>query len=254
MQTIFMSTESNPTPPNAPEPAKKKRGALLFHERMRDEIMWLEIEPGSALDEVALAKKYEVSRTPVREALLLLANEGFVHFLPNRTTVVAPMTLDNTPAFLDTFLLLSRGLVRSVAKLRTARAEMLLDLVDTYREGLGAGEIKRAFQAQLSLYRSLAELSENRFLGKYFLEVQDASVRLKQLFFFPHLNENERQKSVDHLRAVVDAVVAGDADASDNAVVNSIMFEAGVVQRSLGPRFGHTMEIEIQDTPGGGNA
>ncbi len=242
-----MNSDPAPTPPRDSEPARKKRGALLVYDRMREEIMWMQIAPGSALDEVALAARYEVSRTPIREALLLLANEGFVHFLPNRTTIVAPLTMHNIPALLDTFLLLSRGLMRSVAMNGTARRAPLLDLVEAYRAGLAEGEIKPAFQAQLGLYRQLADLSQNRFLEKYFLEAQDATVRLKQLYFFPNLDAREEDKAVARLRAVVEAVTRGDADASDRAVVQSIMFEAGVVQRSLGPRFGHRMEIDSPD-------
>ncbi|MCK0096714.1 GntR family transcriptional regulator [Yoonia sp. F2084L] len=243
MQTISMDSKSTPPRTQDGETPKKKRGALLVYERMRDEIMWMQIEPGSALDEVALASKYEVSRTPIREALLLLANEGFVQFLQNRTTIVAPLTLHNIPALLDTFLLLARGLLRSVAMNGTARPDDLSDFIETYRHGLAVNDTRGAFEAQLGLYKHLAALSENRFLEKYFLEAQDASVRLKQLYFFPDLTPLEQEKAVNRLRAVVDAVTQADPEASDVAVVQSIMFEAGIVQRRLGPRFGHKMSI-----------
>lgn len=244
MQAIFMDTTSPQPSADISEPAKKKRGALLVYEQMRDEIMWMQIEPNSALDEVALAKKFSVSRTPIREALLLLANEGFVHFLPNRTTVVAPLTLHNIPALMDTFLLLSRGMLRSAAMNGGASAETLEEFVCTYEQGLSQNEVRTAFQAQLDLYHYLAQLSDNRFLEKYFLEVQDASVRLKQIYFFPNLSANDKEKAVNRLRAVTNAATAGDPDASDKAVVRSILFEGAIIQRSLGPRFGHEMEID----------
>ena len=206
--------------------------------------MWMRMAPGSVLDEVALAEKYEVSRTPIREALLLLSKEGFVQFLPNRSTIVAPMTLDNIPAWLDTFLLLSRSLVRTVAMKRPGEPEPLLRLLDAYETGLGAGDVRPPFQAQLDLYRELAARAENRFLEKYFLEAQDASVRLKQLHFFPHLGESDRERAVRRLRAVVETVSQGDPDAADTAVTRSILFEARIVRRSLGPTFGHRMVVD----------
>ena len=251
MQAIFMNNRTpTPTGPDA-EPARKKRGALLVYERLRDDIMWMQIAPGSALDEVALARTYGVSRTPVREALLLLANEGFVQFLPNRTSIVAPLSLENIPEFLDTFLLLSRGMLRSVAMKGVTDVDTLAGFVDAYRDGLDSGDCRGAFQAQLDLYRYIAALSQNRFLEKYFLEAQDASVRLKQRYFFPILDEAERLRAVRHLCAVVDAVAESDPDASDQAVVRSILFEAGIVQRSLGPRFGHEMAIDPVLSPEG---
>ena len=227
------------------EPVKKKRGALLVHERMRDEIMWMEIAPGSALDEVALAAKYQVSRTPVREALLLLANEGFVHFLQNRTTIVAPLSLDNTSALLDTFLLLSRGLVRAAAMAGAASRETLAGFVENYRCALESSDIKTAFRAQLALYRHLSDLARNAFLGKYVLAAQDACVRLKLLYFFPNLDAAEKGMAADYLHAVINAVIRCDTEAGDAAVVRSILFEMSVVQRSLGPRFGHVMKIGV---------
>jgi DNA-binding FadR family transcriptional regulator len=86
-------------------------------------------------------------------------------------------------------------------------------------------------------------MSDNRFLEKYFLEIQDASVRLKQIYFFPNLSARDKDKAVNRLRAVTNAVSSGDPDASDKAIVQSILFEGAIVQRSLGPRFGHEMEI-----------
>lgn len=246
MQVNFMTQITTPDlpMPDTAKPAKKRRGALLVLERLREDIMWLAIAPGTALDEVELAAKYEVSRTPVREALLLLEAEGFVQFLPNRSTIVAPMTLSNIPAFLDTLLLLGRGLLRSAALNGSADENTLRGHLATYCSRLGEAEIRPAFEAQLALYRHLAICADNRFLSKYFIEVQDASVRLKQLYFFPNLTEQDRDIARLEMGRVVDAVLQGNAEAADAAFVESVMFEARVVQNSLGPRFGATMDID----------
>lgn len=225
-----------------PPERKKKRGAVLLYEKLRDDIMWMEIEPGTVLDEVALAARYEVSRTPVREALLLLENEGFVQFLPNRSTIVAPLTMSNIPALFDTFLLLARATARAAAAGETDK-EALHTAVEMFRHDLEAGSIRTAFEAQIELYRILASAAQNRFLAKYLLEAQTASVRLKQLYFFPNLDADSQAEAGRLLAGIVDAIVARDPDASDAAVVRSILFEADVVQKSLGPKFGHMMEI-----------
>lgn len=234
----------------APEaPARKKRGALLVQERLREDIQWLRIEPGSALDEVALAKTYDVSRTPIREALLLLANEGFVQFLQNRTSIVAPLSLHNQAAFLDTFILLSRGLIRGAVQNGGADMTALGALVSDFARGLESGDDNSAFRAQLELYRRIAELTQNRFLQKYFLEAQDASVRVKLLYYFPCLARDDRAKAVRHLEAVVAALADGDPESGDRAVREAILFESGVIQRGLDPRYGHLMSLGSGDDP-----
>lgn len=221
---------------------KKQRGSVLLREKLRDDIMWLDIEPCTALDEVALAKKYEVSRTPVREALLLLEREGYVQFLPNRTTIVAPLTMSNIPAMFDTFLLLARSTARAAAG-GDLDEETLRSLVNVYRSDLSVGAIRSAFEAQITLYRLLAQAANNRFLAKYLLEVQDASIRLKQIYFFPNLTEETIRQSSSLLEAIVNAVIAADEEAADNAVVASILFESDKTLNSLGPKFGHLLDV-----------
>lgn len=237
------------TEPAKAAPTRKKRGALMVHEKLREDIQWLRIAPGTALDEVDLAKSYEVSRTPVREALLLLANEGFVQFLQNRTSIVAPLSLHNQAAFLDTYLLLSRGLIRAAAQQGPAKRADLDAFVSAYEKGLQAGDTEAGFRAQLGLFRQIATLACNRFLSRYFLEAQDASVRMKLLYFFPHLAGADVEEAVTRLRAVVDAMTAGDAEAGDIAVSEVILFESRVIQAGLSPRFGHKMAIDQVQEP-----
>lgn len=239
-----MKRVSMKTPPKNELPVRKKRGALMVYEKLREDIQWMRIEPGSALDEVELAKNHEVSRTPIREALLLLANEGFVKFLQNRTSIVAPLSLHNQAAFLDTFILLSRGLVRAASMHGAADREQLEGLVNDFALGLKADNIEKAFRAQLALYHQIAALAKNRFLTKYFLEAQDASVRMKLLYFFPHLTEADRNEAEMRLRAVVDALVAENPDGGDTAVRDAILFENRVIKAGLEPRYGHRMALD----------
>lgn len=61
--------------------------------RLREEIVNLYIEPGTNVSEKELSEKYNVSRTPVREALVRLAQEGLVQIYPQRGTVVSLIDL-----------------------------------------------------------------------------------------------------------------------------------------------------------------
>ena len=63
--------------------------AESLRQQLADEIVRGEIAPGTALEEVGLARRFNVSRTPVREALRLLAANGLVEVRPHRAAVVA---------------------------------------------------------------------------------------------------------------------------------------------------------------------
>lgn len=63
----------------------------VVHERLRREIVELALPPGTPLSEAEIAARFSVSRTPVRESLILLAEEGLVDIYPQRGTFVGPI-------------------------------------------------------------------------------------------------------------------------------------------------------------------
>jgi DNA-binding GntR family transcriptional regulator len=75
------------------EQAGRRSGehAALIAEALRDQIISGALKAGEALRQERLASRFETSRMPVREALRILENEGFVVMAPNKGAVVAPL-------------------------------------------------------------------------------------------------------------------------------------------------------------------
>ncbi|GAB5504875.1 MAG: GntR family transcriptional regulator [Rhizobiaceae bacterium] len=232
-----MAPEEKNAKPNA------RRGALQVYDALREDILWVRIKPGSALDEVGLAERFKVSRTPIREALLLLSGESIVQFLPNRTTIVAPLLLNNLGDYLDTFLILSRGAARSAALCGLADPEKLSGYLDRYRAAIADGRFEDALRADNSFRRYLAGLSGNIFQIRYFDQVLDAGVRTKVLYYFPGATKAELEASADMLGQLAMAVASGDADASDRYVTEAIHAEFEIVTRVVKPRFADTLDM-----------
>ena len=170
-----------------------RRGALQVYDVLREEILWLRIAPGSALDERDLAARFEVSRTPIREALLLLAGERLVQFLPNRTSIVAPFSLDNTGDYLDTALIISRAVARAAAVSGRAEAEVLNEHVQRFVRAVEAEDWEASLRSELEALRHLAGLSGNIFLIKFFEQVIDAGMRMRVLHYVPNATADERR-------------------------------------------------------------
>ena len=76
----------------------------VLYQQVRDKIVSGEIEPGAILTEAELADEYGISKTPAREALVLLGHEGLVESMPRIGHVVATFTLQDV---LETFHLRS---------------------------------------------------------------------------------------------------------------------------------------------------
>lgn len=68
----------------------------LVYAKLRDDIVEWRIPPGTVLREIALTERFQVSRTPVREALQRLSREGLVVTKRGRGTVVSDISLDDT--------------------------------------------------------------------------------------------------------------------------------------------------------------
>ena len=230
--------------PEAKTRKRGRRGALQVHDVLREEILWVRIAPGSALDERDLAARFEVSRTPIREALLLLAGERLVRFLPNRTSIVAPFSLDNAGDYLDTALIISRAMARAAALSGRAEAAVLNENVQRFVRAVDADDWEASLRSELEALRHLAGLSRNIFLIKFFDEVIDAGMRMWVLHYVPNATADERRASVRQLEALTEAVLAGDADASDRAIERMILANAAIVARSLEPQFGEKMGLE----------
>ena len=99
---------------------KRGSGVKLVYDVLRDEIISLSLPPGSPIDEIQLAERFAMSRTPIREALVRLAGDGLVTTLPNRSTVVSNIDFLNLPAFFDAITLMYRVTTRQAAQNRTA--------------------------------------------------------------------------------------------------------------------------------------
>jgi DNA-binding GntR family transcriptional regulator len=82
-----------PSPPkNANETQDTEKAPFLVVKRVRDAILDETFQPGDHLGEVEVAEKFEVSRSPVREALIALEKEATVIMSPYKGAIVKPLS------------------------------------------------------------------------------------------------------------------------------------------------------------------
>jgi DNA-binding GntR family transcriptional regulator len=85
-------------------------------ERLRAQIFARELEPGAWIDESKLALEFGISRTPLREALKVLAAEGLVAMKPRRGAYVAEMSRDDVAQIYHLLALLESDAAGEVAR------------------------------------------------------------------------------------------------------------------------------------------
>lgn len=198
-------------------PAERKRGSgvRLVHGVLRDEILDLVLPPGSPIDEVALAERFGMSRTPIREALVRLAGEGLVEALPNRTTIVANIDFLNLHHFFDAITLMYRVTTRlaalhhkptDLAPIRAAQAE--------FAEAVAAQDALAMIATNRAFHAAIAEAGGNPYYIGLFLRVLDEGRRLLRLYYQSY-EDRLPQEYVDEHEALIAAIKARDVDLCD---------------------------------------
>lgn len=85
---------------------------LTIYEQIRDDILAHTLRPAQEIDEKMLCERYQVSRTPIREALIRLESDGLIDFKANRGARVSSLILSDFPRYLEALHLVKRAIVR----------------------------------------------------------------------------------------------------------------------------------------------
>lgn len=199
-----------------------------LRETIEESIATGDLPPGAKLDEAELIARFEVSRTPVREALLQLAAAGMVEMKPRHGAVVTRIGL---PRLIEMFEVMAE--LEAMAS-RLAARRMTVEELDALRvahvdcqNARDAGNPDEYFHLNERFHCLIYQGSHNSFL-------HDQARALHKLLR-PYRRLQLRVKgrvaaSYDEHQAVVDALAAGDGDAAAAALRGHILVQ--------GERFG----------------
>src|SRR5690348_1878622 len=134
-------------------------GAVYVYDRLKAQILDLELKPGTLLDETLVSRQFGVSRSPVREALIRLSAEGLVQNLRNRTSIVAPFDVAALPAYFDAMQLLYRLSARlAAANVTPPQVERLWQIVRAHEDSLHRGDMKSMVGLNHDFHTAVAEM------------------------------------------------------------------------------------------------
>jgi len=199
-----------------------------LRESIEEDIATGRLLPGTRLDEVELATRFGVSRTPIREALRLLLGEGLIETRPNRGAVVAQVTPQRLIEMFEVMAELEAMCARLAAR-RMSDAELAEIEVahEACRGSAAARDADAYFYANERFHYAIYAASHNTFL------FEQAAALQRKLRPYRRLQlrvRNRPQRSFDEHQAILDALRAGDAERAVDAIRSHV-----VVQ---GERFG----------------
>jgi DNA-binding GntR family transcriptional regulator len=177
---------------------------------LREMIQSCEMPPGSKINEGELCRLLDVSRTPLREALKILAAEGLVELRPRRGARVAAVERVTIAAIFEVMGALER-LIGQLACLKATDAELAEigqlhgRLVELHRKGS-----RRAyFKLNRQIHNRLVTLARNAALEASYAGF---SVRLTRARALANFDRTRWQASIQEHGAIMDALRARDAD------------------------------------------
>ena len=204
----------------------------FVHEVLREAILVGELAPGSITTQLALAERYEVGRTPLREALRLLQSERLVVDEPNRRVQITPLTSEDAEELFIARILLEPAAVRLTVPWLTSRddAELrgYMAQMDHYEEAedwIALREPHRAFHERLfsaagpRLVATLSQLFDHA--ERYRLRSSPG-------------RELWRLRQSEH-RGLFAAAAARDAERTSRLLAAHYAHTAGLVCRALDP-------------------
>jgi DNA-binding GntR family transcriptional regulator len=165
-----------------PLPAGDGPAAANLRSHLRELILGGELQPGVVISQVELARALGVSRTPLREAMRMLQEEGLIEAEPNRRARVTRFD----PADLDTVygcrvMLESLGCVLTVRTITDDEIARMDRALEAMREHAEAQNVERWQSAHRDFHRVLVSRANDQF-GRTIAAYQDRSERYWLMF------------------------------------------------------------------------
>lgn len=200
--------------PAVPE-RKRGEGVRFVYEILRDDILNLALPPGSPIDEIQLAERLSMSRTPIREALVRLASEGLVTTLPNRSTVVSNIDFLNMHHFFDALTLMYRVTTRLAAEYRSeADLQVIRGHQLAFSRAVDDQDALAMIACNRDLHAAIAEAGRNTYYTGLFCRLLDEGRRVLRIYY-SSFDDHLPRRYVDEHEDIITAIEARDIDAAD---------------------------------------
>jgi DNA-binding GntR family transcriptional regulator len=201
-------------------------------DRLRELIREGELEPRARVNELELSERFGISRTPLREAIKILATEGLLELLPNKGARVASISEDET-----------NEVVEVVAGLEATAAELACRAItDAEIEAIAAKHARmveawraednlRYFTLNREIHEAIMAASRNATLQGIYATL---SGRIQRARYAAHKTPEQWRRAVDEHEEMIRLLCARDGEALAALVRRHIRGKAELILASYG--------------------
>ncbi len=178
-------------------------------ERLRKLIVRGELKPGAQLNELSLSDALGVSRTPLREALKLLAAEGLVELRRNRSPVVTSFSRAEIHELFETVSGIERIAAELAAeRMTTSELKRLAEIQQRMESCHDVGNLREYFELNQQAHRLIVECARNSVLKATH---EGLLMRVERARFFALGSRERWTESIKEHRQVLNALERRDA-------------------------------------------
>ncbi len=204
--------------------ASKKQIASLAEQaytQLRHEILTCILSPGQVVSERELARQYEMSKTPIREALTQVCHDGLMQRLPGRGYMVTPITIKDVRDLFDLRLILEMTSAERAAQHPASAQIAALKEMSAISYRLDDPESHvRFLKTNRDFHLALAEAAGNRRLMR---TMEGLMTEMDRLFYLGlRLRDSSEEMKQEH-QEVVAALEAGDVEGVRDAIARQVM-------------------------------
>lgn len=188
--------------------------------QLRRSILLGKLAPGSSIKERDNAAELGVSRTPMREAIRILAVEGLVELRPARSPIVSMPTIKQITDDVEVLLAVEQ-LSGELACVRATDEDIdrLQQILDTMDVGFDTVDPLDMFEIDMSFHRAIAQAAHNDALAEVH---RTFLARLWRARYLAAIRRRNRNRVVEHHSEIVRALRARDADRTRKAILTHL--------------------------------
>lgn len=183
---------------------------LEVADRLRDLITRGTLAPGARLNERMLTERFGISRTPLREAIRMLASEGLVRLLPHRGAAVTVITRRDAENMFEIMAVLE-SLAGELACQRAAENDLqaISLLHEEMRNHYAKGDLTEYFRCNQSIHQGIVHSSRNKELADIY---QRMSVRLVGARYMANFSRQRWDRAMHEHELILEALLARDSE------------------------------------------
>ena len=184
-------------------PEKNKTLGESVYNALLNDIMSGNLSPGDKIAEASVAENYGISRTPVRDAMRQLANEGIIRIYPKRFAMVSEYSEQDIQEVGYMRLGMDRMAVRMAYQFGSlAGYEKLMAIADECLDAYHRGDEMMRTAKDTEFHTGLVEISKNHLLVKF-----QSEINLRVQFILTYYRQNAKSEE-SHLQQHCDLITA----------------------------------------------